>query len=74
MSPQYPTLRLLERHGAWLAALVALTPLVAAVIALVAGYSPWWLLAGVAAGAVLFLAARSYVEMIRLMTDMLLPK
>jgi hypothetical protein len=74
MSDQYPTLRLLERHGAWLAVLVALTPLAAAIIALIEGYSPWWLLGGAAAGAVLFLAGRSYVEMIRLMTDMLLPK
>ncbi len=74
MSQQYPTLRLLERHGAWLAVLVALTPVIAAIIALIAGYSPWWLLAGAAAGTVLFLVGRSYVEMIRLMTDMLLPK
>lgn len=71
---QYPTLRLLERHGAWLAVLVALAPPAAAILALIAGYSPWWLLAGAAVGAVLFLAGRSYVEMIRLMTDMLLPK
>ena len=74
MATQYPTLRLLERHGDWLAILVALSPLAAAIIALFLGASLWWLAAGVAAAGFLFIAARSYVEMVRLMTDMLLPK
>ena len=71
---QYPTLRLLERHGSWLAILVALLPLAAGIIAALVGASPWWIAAGFVSGAFLFIAARSYVEMIKLMTDMLLPK
>ena len=71
---QYPTLRFLERHGDWIAVAVALFPLVASIVAALLGASAWWGLAGAAASAVLFIAARSYVEMIRLMTDMLLPK
>lgn len=71
---QYPTLRLLERHGAWLAIIVAATPLIASVVATVLGQSAWWILAGAGAAGVLFIGARSYVEMVRLMTDMLLPK
>lgn len=71
---QYPTLRFLERHGDWIAAVVSLAPLAASIIAAVLGASLWWALAGAAGTAVLFVAARSYVEMIRLMTDMLLPK
>ena len=74
MAADYPTLRFLVRHGAWLAIVIAAAPLAAAVIATALGQSPWWIAAGAALGAVLFLAARSYVEMIRLMTDMLLPK
>ena len=74
MSTQYPTLRLLERHGSWLAIAVALLPLLAAIIATLLGASPWWILGGLVAAALLFVAARSYVEMIKLMTDMLLPK
>ncbi len=72
--PTYPTLRLLERHGDWLAILAALCPLAAAIIAALLGASWWWAAAGAVGAAFLFLAARSYIEMIRLMTDMLLPK
>lgn len=71
---QYPTLRFLERHGDWIAIAVSLCPLAAAIVAILLGASAWWVLAGTAASAFLFIAARSYVEMIRLMTDMLLPK
>ncbi len=71
---QYPTLRFLERHGDWIAILVALAPLLAGAVAALLGASFWWLLVGALAAAFLFVAARSYVEMIRLMTDMLLPK
>ena len=71
---QYPTLRFLERHGDWIAIVVALFPLAASIVAALLVASAWWVLGGAAASAVLFVAARSYVEMIRLMTDMLLPK
>jgi hypothetical protein len=74
MTTQYPTLRLLERHGSWLAIAVALCPLAAGIVASLAGASTWWVLAGAAVAVFLFIAARSYVEMIKLMTDMLLPK
>lgn len=72
--PDYPTLRFLEKHGGWLAIAVGVAVFLAAIVATLLGASPWWLLAGAAAGAALFLLARSYVELIRLMTDMLLPK
>jgi hypothetical protein len=70
----YPTLRFLEKHGGWLATAVGAAAFLAAIAATMLGASAWWLLAGAVAGALLFLLARSYVEMIRLMTDMLLPK
>src|SRR5271166_3066582 len=71
---QYPTLRFLERHGDAIAILVSLCPLATGIITAWLGASAWWVLAGAAASAFLYIAARSYVEMIRLMTDMLLPK
>lgn len=71
---EYPTLRFLEKHGGWLAIAVGLAVFLAGIVATLLGASPWWLLAGAAAGALLFLLARSYIELIRLMTDMLLPK
>lgn len=70
----YPTLKFLEKYGGWLAIGVALAAVLAGLIALLLGASPWWLLAGAILGGVLFVLARSYVELIRLMTDMLLPK
>lgn len=70
----YPTLRFLEKHGGWLAIAVALAAVAAGIVATALGASLWWLLGGAALGLVLFLLARSYVELIRLMTDMLLPK
>ena len=71
---QYPTLRFLERHGDWIAIAVSLCPLAASLVAVWLGASFWWIAGGAVGSAFLFLAARSYVEMIRLMTDMLLPK
>jgi hypothetical protein len=71
---EYPTLRFLEKHGGWLAIALGLAVFLVGVIATLLGASLWWLLAGAAASALLFLLARSYIELIRLMTDMLLPK
>ena len=71
---QYPTLKLLERHGGWIAGVVSLAPVVAGVAAPFLGASPWWALAGVLSSGVLYVGLRSYVELIRLMSDMLMPK
>ena len=70
----YPTLRFLEKHGGWLAIAIGVAAFLPGVAATALGASPWWVLAGAIVGALLFLLARSYVELIRLMTDMLLPK
>ena len=71
---EYPTLRFLEKHGGWLAIAVGIAAFLAGIAAAALGASPWWLVAGAVGGALLFLIARSYVELIRLMTNMLLPK
>ena len=71
---EYPTLRFLEKQGGWLAIAVGIAVFLAGIVATLLGASPWWLLAGAAVGALLFVLARSYIELIRLMTDMLLPK
>lgn len=71
---EYPTLRFLEKQGGWLAIAVGIAVFLAGIVATLLGASPWWLLAGAFVGALLFLLARSYIELIRLMTDMLLPK
>jgi hypothetical protein len=70
----YPTLRFLEKHGGWLAIAVGAVAFLAGIVATALGASLWWLLAAAVTGGLLFLLVRSYVELIRLMTDMLLPK
>lgn len=71
---QYPILRFLEKHGGWLSIAVGAVVFLASVVAIALGASLWWLAAGIFGGALLSLVARSYIELIRLMTDMLLPK
>ena len=72
---QYPTLRRIVEHGDTIAALIAALPLLGA-IALFAVFSMHWLVlvAGVVASLVLLLLMKSYVELVRVISDMLLPK
>ncbi len=72
---QYPTIKLVIEHGNLLAAVIGLLPLCAA-IAAVTGL-PWQalVLAGAAvAGIVVYVLLKSYVELVRVMADMLIPK
>jgi len=64
----------LVRHGGVVAAVLGLAPPALAVAALAAGWAAGWLAVGLAAGVVLFALVKSYVELIRVVTDMLLPK
>jgi hypothetical protein len=70
----YPMLHFIGRFGGWCAVILALVPIVAGGWALAVGASGWWLAAGLAAAVVLFVLVRSYVELVRVMIDMLLPK
>ena len=72
--PQFPVLKLIDRHGDWAAAVLATLPLAFVVGVAAIGGSLLWLPAGMAATGVLYVLLRSYVELIRLMIDMLLPK
>ncbi len=72
--PAYPTLRLLDKHGEPLAIAAAACPIVAAAVAIALSASWWWLVVAVVAAAFMYLAAKSYIELVRLMIDMLLPK
>ena len=70
----YPMMHFIGRFGGWLAVLLALIPLVAGIWVAALGWSPWWIAAGVVTAGIVFGAARSYVELVRVMIDMLLPK
>ena len=72
--PTYSTLHFLVRHGDWVAVIVALAPVVAGVLAWATGLSPIYAVAGILGGVFLYLIMRSYVELVRVIVDMLLPK
>jgi hypothetical protein len=72
--PHYPTVRFLLRWGGVLAILIALVPVAAAAAAVLCG-AAWWIApAGVAVGVVLWLFVKSYVEVLSIIADTLLPK
>lgn len=73
-NPTYPTLHFLVRYGDWVAAAVALAPALGGVLAWAAGMSVAFAAAGILGGAFLYLIMRSYVELVRVIVDMLLPK
>jgi hypothetical protein len=71
---RYPVVDLLVARGPAIAIAVAALPLVAAIIAVAVG-QPWWLLiVAIVVGAVLYLLMKSYVEVVTIIADMLLPK
>lgn len=72
--PSYPVVTFLVRHGGWIAVLAALVPLAAAAAAAALGCHPAWLLAGLAGGGALWLFVQSYVEVLRILADALMPR
>jgi hypothetical protein len=73
-APAYPALEFLVRHGNKVAWLAALAPALGGVLAWLLGLSIGYAIAGMVAAAFLFLIMRSYVELVRVIVDMLLPK
>ena len=70
----YPVVRLLVKHGTALAIAVGAAIAMAGIWASLAGFGWAWSLAGVLTGAFAGFIMRSYVEVVRLITDMLLPR
>ena len=70
----FPLLRLLERQGDWIAILIAMAlPAFGAWLAW--NEAAWmWLIALSFLGLIVYGFVKSYVELVRLMVDMLLPK
>lgn len=72
--PTYPVINFLVIWGAKLAILVALLPCFAALYAAFIGYSNLWIVGGLLCGLVIWLLAQSYVEVLRIMADTLMPR
>lgn len=72
--PTYRALHFLVLHGGWVAVVVAVATLALGIGLWVTGGSIWFLVGGVFGGAFMYLIMRSYVELVRVIVDMLLPK
>ena len=68
---QYPTLNFMMQHGQRLAIALGFVPVIAA---LLFGTGFLGFMAGCVIGAVVYGLVRSYIELIKLVTDMLIPK
>ncbi len=72
--PTYPAIGFLVDYGMAVAVLVALVPACLGAWALAAGYGWICLVLGVAAGLVVGLVMCSYVEVLRIMSETLMPR
>lgn len=70
----YPAIHLLVRHGGLIATGLSLLIPLLGLWAWLTGSSILLLLGGIAGGLIAYLFLRSYVEMARIIADMLLPK
>jgi hypothetical protein len=70
----YPVVRLLVKHGTLLAIAAGAVLAIAGIWAALAGFGWAWAPAGVLTGAFAGFIMRSYVEVVRLIADMLLPR
>lgn len=70
----YPILDFIVRYGRPLAAALAIATLAAFIVAALVLGNWLWLVAGAASGALVYGFVASYAELVRLVTDMLMPK
>ena len=70
----YPTIKLIVERGNVLAIAIGLLPLLGAVALVILGVHWFALVAGTVAAAVMFFLMKSYVGLVRVIADMLLPK
>ena len=71
---QYPTVQFLVRHGLATTIAVSLLPIVAGMALALSGAHWGFGAAGLVAGAVTGIIVKSYVELVAIIADMLLPK
>ncbi len=72
--PTYPVVSFLVKHGLVLAVALGVVPVAAALALAFAGWSAWLVVAGIAASLVLSALLVSYVEVLRIIADTLMPK
>lgn len=74
-APAYPTIQFLTRWGGWLAVLLGLAvPVTVLWLVATGACAALWLLPALVGGAVLWLVLRSYVDVLRILADTLMPR
>lgn len=73
-APSFHALHFIVRHGGWLAWLVTLAVAASGLAAWAMGYPASLVAVGFVTAAFVYLVVRSYVELVRVIVDMLLPK
>ena len=71
---QYPTIKLIVEKGDTIARVVGVLPAIGGLALLLLGAHWFAVPVGVVTSAVLFFIMKSYVELVRVIADMLLPK
>ena len=71
---QYPTIKFIVERGNALALVIGLLPLLGGIVLAAMGVHWMVAIAGAVAAGVLYFLMRSYVELVRVIADMLLPK
>lgn len=72
--PTYPVVGFLVRHGIVLSIVLGVLPLIAAGALVAAGWAVWMLALGLGASVVLATLLVSYIEVLRVISDTLMPK
>lgn len=70
----YWMLHFIVKHGDWIAIVAGAMPLMASVAAVVCGAALWTIAVGAVGTAFLFMLMRAFVELVRVMVEMLLPR
>jgi len=72
--PTYPVVNFLVRNGMILSILISVLPILAALYLALAGWSPLMLVVGIGAAVVVGILLASYVEVLRIIADTLMPR
>ncbi|MFG1343521.1 hypothetical protein V5F59_01380 [Xanthobacter autotrophicus DSM 431] len=72
--PTYPVVGFLVRHGILLSLVLGVVPLLAAAGLVASGWALWVLVPGAGASVVLATLLISYIEVLRVISDTLMPK
>ena len=72
--PTYPVVNFLVRNGMILSILISVLPILATIYLALAGWSPLMLVVGIGAAVVVGILLASYVEVLRIIADTLMPR